>query len=437
MQLRSIIIFLISFSYGLVSAQNSISFYANTELSNLLEIAQRQNKNIFVDTYAKWCKPCKKQSKSFMDSEVAAYFNSNFINVKYDMDTEIGKAVDLKYGVVFLPTILILDKYGNIRIKVDTGVLSPKELLNIAKAVTEPYVNKPVVSSAPPPVSVPKEKEIIVESKPVESAVPKTEPAEKHTLTSPEATDEKILLVLDGDTELPPEILLKEAYFRMQLMDGTHRDAANKYLATQEDWSTEENIKFIHDFLHTTRSDEFKYLVENREKFNVHVGEKNVNNTIEHLVYNTLYNGYPRPTLEKAIELFGFIDPHNNTVNGYRYFLTRLHDEENKEKYIEFAERYLSKRNKKDHSEMLRLSEVLSLKEPNKDDLKDSEKWINKAIKEEDANSTYYAQLARVKSLRGKSDQAIEAIQKSILLAEKQEKETEHLLEFLEELSNQ
>lgn len=438
MQLRSLIIVLLSFHFCFVSAQSSISFYSNTELANLLQIAQEQDKNIFVDTYAKWCKPCKKQDLTFMDDQVAAYFNSNFINVKYDMDTEIGKAIDLKYEVVFLPTVLILDKYGNVRIKMDNGVLSPKELLNIAKAITEPYTPAPTTTPAPvAAVPAPILKEEVIATAPAQKrANPIIKPTEPVNNTSEEA-GEKILFVLDGDTELPPEILLQEAYFRMQLMDGTHREAARKYLETQQELLTEVNIKFIHDFVYTTRSEEYNFLVENIDKFNAHLGEEKVRNTLEHLIYNTLYNGYPRPTLEKAIELFGHIDPHNNVVNAHKYFLTRLHDEENKSKYLEFAERYLIKRNKEDHVEMRRLSETYILETPDKKQIKESEKWIDKAIKLNGNDPLYFEQRAKIKLLKEDKKEAIKAIEKAITLATNQEKDIPRLQEFLDKLKTQ
>jgi len=431
MRLKEIIICLLSISYIFAYGQSSITFYSNTELSNLLKIAQEQDKNIFVDTYARWCKPCKRQAKTFMDSEVANYFNANFINVKYDMDTQIGEVVDLKYGVVFLPTILILDKYGNVRIKLDNGVVGPAELLQIAKAVTKPFSTETIAAS--PPVQKQPIQTKAVEPPPV--LIKPAEPvSETPVVQAAEIKDEKILFVLDGDVDLPPEILLKEAYFRMRLMDGTHREAARSYLITQKDWSTEENIKFIHDFVYTTRSDEFNFLIKNRELFNAYVGEEKVVNTIEYLVYNTLYNGYPRPTLEKAIELFSYIDPHNNIVNAYKYFLTRLHEDENKTKYLEFAERYLDKQNKLDHKEMYRLAQTLLTDDPNENQIKQSELWINKAIELHNQDTNYFELLAKILVLKGDTKEASAAIQKAISLSESQEKDTSHLKEMLNSL---
>lgn len=431
MRLQGIIICLLSFFMYSASAQSSISFYSNTELSNLLKLAQEQDKNIFVDTYARWCKPCKKQAITFLDNEVANYFNSNFINVKYDMDTPVGKDVDLKYGVVFLPTILILDKYGNVRIKLDNGVVGPKDLLKIAKAVTEPYPSTPI-ASVPDATESPRAVETKVQPKTV--IKPAKDHVDRPVVKVEERADEKILFVLDGEEDLPPEVLLKEAYFRMQLMDGTHREAAQNYLVTQEDWSTEENIKFLHDFIYTTRSKEFNYMIKNRELFNSVVGEEKVLNTIEHLVYNTLYTGYPRPTLEKAIELFGFIDPHNNKVNAHKYFLSRLHDEENKAKYIEFAGRYLKKQNKSDHSEMYRLSQTLVLEDPSEKDIKRSKKLMEKAIKLQDQNTNYFEHLAAILILNGEKDEANDTLIKAIRLGESQDKDISHLKELLSTL---
>jgi hypothetical protein len=41
-------------------------------------------------------------------------------------------------------------------------------------------------------------------------------------------------LAVLGAGEFPPEILFQEAYLRLEFMDGSHKQAAKKYLSTQE-----------------------------------------------------------------------------------------------------------------------------------------------------------------------------------------------------------
>jgi thioredoxin-related protein len=83
--------------------------------SEILELAKKEEKPIFVDCYTVWCGPCKVMARDvFTDPVVGDYFNANFINVKIDM--EKGEGIDLKnhYEVAAFPTFLYLDKDGNV-----------------------------------------------------------------------------------------------------------------------------------------------------------------------------------------------------------------------------------------------------------------------------------------------------------------------------------
>ncbi len=71
-------------------------------------------------------------------------------------------------------------------------------------------------------------------------------------------------------------------------MDGSSKSAATKYLATQSDWSTEENRKFIIDFISSTFSKEYEYLCENKADFVAQFGESKVKRTLEVLTDRTL-----------------------------------------------------------------------------------------------------------------------------------------------------
>ena len=81
--------------------------------SEILELAKKENKPIFMDCYTVWCGPCKQMAANvFTNPKVAEYFNSTFINVKFDM--EKGEGIELKnrYGVSAFPTFLYIDKNG-------------------------------------------------------------------------------------------------------------------------------------------------------------------------------------------------------------------------------------------------------------------------------------------------------------------------------------
>lgn len=99
----------------------------------ILELAVKENKPIFVDCYTVWCGPCKQlDAQVFTNPLVAEYFNSTFINVKIDM--EKGEGIDLKnqYEVKAFPTLLYLDKKGNVINRI-VGALPADEFLQASK----------------------------------------------------------------------------------------------------------------------------------------------------------------------------------------------------------------------------------------------------------------------------------------------------------------
>lgn len=58
----------------------------------ILEIAKKENKLVFVDNYTSWCGPCKKMvSEIFPLKEVGDFYNANFIC--YKLDCEKGDGV--------------------------------------------------------------------------------------------------------------------------------------------------------------------------------------------------------------------------------------------------------------------------------------------------------------------------------------------------------
>ncbi len=93
-------------------SKNGIQFTHGT-WSEILELAKKENKPIFVDCFTVWCGPCKMMSATvFMEQAVADYFNSTFINAKVDMEKGEGIEIKNKYEVKAYPTFLYLDKDG-------------------------------------------------------------------------------------------------------------------------------------------------------------------------------------------------------------------------------------------------------------------------------------------------------------------------------------
>ena len=78
--------------------------------------AQQENKEIFVDFWATWCKPCIAMEKeTFSNKEVSEAINAKYIPLKIDVDYFAGMDVKEKYNASVLPTILIINANGDVQ----------------------------------------------------------------------------------------------------------------------------------------------------------------------------------------------------------------------------------------------------------------------------------------------------------------------------------
>ncbi|MFD0792006.1 thioredoxin family protein [Mucilaginibacter litoreus] len=100
---------------------------------NILAMAKRQHKQIFVDAYALWCAPCKQlKAQTFKDQKVADYFNRQFINVSIDIEKGDGLVLADEFDISAYPTLLWLDENGRL-IKRSEGFMNAEQLLAMAK----------------------------------------------------------------------------------------------------------------------------------------------------------------------------------------------------------------------------------------------------------------------------------------------------------------
>jgi thiol-disulfide isomerase/thioredoxin len=111
--MRSILLVLTVLFFNDINAQG-IVFETGT-WEEALKKAEKENKIIFVDAYTTWCGPCKAMAANvFTLSEAGSFYNSNFINVKMDMESPEGRTFGKKYPVTAYPTLLFIDAEGNV-----------------------------------------------------------------------------------------------------------------------------------------------------------------------------------------------------------------------------------------------------------------------------------------------------------------------------------
>ncbi|MCF0062069.1 thioredoxin family protein [Dyadobacter chenwenxiniae] len=109
--------------------------FTEAKWAEILKKAKAENKIIFFDAYTTWCGPCKMMQKNvFTRDDVAAVFNKDFINVKYDMESGEGLKLAGKYPLEAYPTLFFIDAKGKV-VKQVIGYQTPEKLIELAKSV--------------------------------------------------------------------------------------------------------------------------------------------------------------------------------------------------------------------------------------------------------------------------------------------------------------
>jgi thioredoxin-related protein len=100
-----------------------------------LQLAQQQNKPVFLDLSTSWCGYCRRMKANvFTDAGVADYYNSTFINVSFDAEKGEGIQLARKYGVRGYPTFVFLNPDGSLA-KQSSGYRNPEKFLDLAKSL--------------------------------------------------------------------------------------------------------------------------------------------------------------------------------------------------------------------------------------------------------------------------------------------------------------
>ncbi|HEX8408238.1 MAG TPA: thioredoxin family protein [Thermoanaerobaculia bacterium] len=92
-----------------------------------LQLAQTSNKPILLDFTADWCAPCHQLDKEvFQDAKLAKTINERFIPIRVvDRQQEEGRnsddvgALQRQFGVRAFPTVVIADKSGSERARME------------------------------------------------------------------------------------------------------------------------------------------------------------------------------------------------------------------------------------------------------------------------------------------------------------------------------
>ncbi len=111
--MKKICFILIAFCCLSLSGQAQGIRFTEGNWKEVLEMAGREGKLVFVDCYTDWCQPCRKMEKQiFPSKKVGKFFNEHFINVKMDMERGEGPVLLNTYKINAFPTLLFVNAEG-------------------------------------------------------------------------------------------------------------------------------------------------------------------------------------------------------------------------------------------------------------------------------------------------------------------------------------
>ena len=201
--------------------------------------ATEEEKLIFVDAYAVWCGPCKRMAKTvFTDEKVGEYFNAQFVNMKIDMEKEMGRMFQQEYPVAAFPTLFFINEKGEVLKKV-VGGKGADEFLQIAMDVAGSY----------------------------------------------DRSGDLAELYENGDRNF--EVVLKY----IKALNNANKPSlkiANDYLREKKDLSQEQRAEFLYEALTSSDSRLFRLFVEDMPTVVAIKGREKVNKKIEEACWNTI-----------------------------------------------------------------------------------------------------------------------------------------------------
>jgi len=129
--MRSTLYILITLAFVVFSNQAEAQIkFQSLSLEEAKSAARSEDKLIFIDFWATWCKPCiAMERETFSDKEVGRAINENFIPLKLDVDYFENMDIKEKYNVGVMPTILIINADGEVQNRL-MGQKSPESLMS-------------------------------------------------------------------------------------------------------------------------------------------------------------------------------------------------------------------------------------------------------------------------------------------------------------------
>lgn len=399
----------ITFCAASTSNTGGIHFFKGS-LTEAIHLAQKQNKLVFVEAYTDWCGPCRHMDKyTFTRYDLGNEYNSNFINVKVNIESLEGIAFKMQYNIMAIPDFLFFDSNGELIYR-DYGQKSTSELLSMSYQVIAAANNEAIGVS-------PKANFLVQQNLP-SLDVPKVEDNnEPHIQTL-------------SDMQTKYEIGSKDANF---LYDYAHRlkkndlpsdEVVNQYLKIQHNknmLSLPKNLQFIYDFASEINSSAIDIFIENQTKYERRFGVKHIDNRIKALLFAAVEEATQTKNeklFERSLDL---AKRANLSLQGdFVYSMEILYYEGvgDSQNYVKSTRRYMQNNTSNDPIFLNRKAWELVRLSDKKSDLKIAKKWIEKSINLESHyynNETY----ARILYKLGEKDSSKAVLYEAIAIAKR------------------
>lgn len=120
-------------------SQNRKINFIEKPWQDIVTLAKKENKIIFLDAFASWCGPCKWMAANmFTNDSVADYYNKTFICASIDMEHMEGMSLRMKYQVRAYPSLIFINTDGDM---IHERVGAPQmvsDYINMAKIAQTP-----------------------------------------------------------------------------------------------------------------------------------------------------------------------------------------------------------------------------------------------------------------------------------------------------------
>ena len=115
--MKKLIVFL-AITFTTTSSYSQSIQFSSISWRDALAKAKREHKPLFVEVYTTWCTYCRQMERDvFTVKETGDYYNTRFINVRYDALQSDGMQVRKNYALSGFPTFLYLDPDGLVLVK--------------------------------------------------------------------------------------------------------------------------------------------------------------------------------------------------------------------------------------------------------------------------------------------------------------------------------